>query len=203
MGSISIQCPACLSKAKTKNFIELSPKLRELESACSNLKCGHTFVSRTEFTRTVHPSELPVDFQTEVLSMQMGRANPGQISIFEEDSTLSSMAATTSDRSRSGFKIKCHKCLSDATIYSSTGISPLLREHWCWCNNSSCGHTFVSHTAFYKSITPTMFKFAAAPHPDLLSVAATVVALPVPAVSTKKEEEDTPGRKMNWVDDAA
>lgn len=202
MGSISIQCPACLSKATTKSHTEVSPVLRELESACSNLRCGHTFVSQTEFSRTVKPSELPVDVQTKMLLSHVPTEHrKSQLEIFGdiEPETLPKQSLD-----RSGFKIKCSRCLSDATIYASFGISPLLREHWCVCENDVCCHSFVSHTSFSHSLSPTMLKFAAAPHPELLSIKTTVVALPVPVVSVRDAENDGAlGDKMNWIDPAA
>jgi len=56
---MAFTCPHCDSVANTRSSRMLSVKLREAFCQCSNLYCGHTFVTLTEVVRTLSPSATP------------------------------------------------------------------------------------------------------------------------------------------------
>ncbi|MEG6550771.1 ogr/Delta-like zinc finger family protein [Desulfocurvibacter africanus] len=53
-----ISCDRCRSKARIATTREITPRLRKLYCACTNVECGHTFVMHLEFGHTISPSAL-------------------------------------------------------------------------------------------------------------------------------------------------
>lgn len=53
----------------------------------------------------------------------------------------------------SALRVMCPHCGSKATIRTSRQLSDLVRSSYCQCSNSSCGHTFVTHTEVVRTIS--------------------------------------------------
>ena len=56
---MSMHCPHCESVAYVRTSRRMSLLSQEQYFQCSNLECGHTFVSLTEIIRTLSPSACP------------------------------------------------------------------------------------------------------------------------------------------------
>ncbi|MDC7699565.1 ogr/Delta-like zinc finger family protein [Vogesella indigofera] len=56
---MAFTCPHCEAVAHTRSSRRISRKLREAYVQCSDLECGHTFVTLTEVVRTLSPSGKP------------------------------------------------------------------------------------------------------------------------------------------------
>lgn len=54
-----MDCPHCGSKSSIRTSRPVSRMTRELYCQCTNLDCGHTFVSLVEVVRTLSPSSIP------------------------------------------------------------------------------------------------------------------------------------------------
>ncbi|SDC10155.1 Ogr/Delta-like zinc finger [Cupriavidus sp. YR651] len=54
-----MDCPHCGSKSNIRSSRPVSRMTRELYCQCTNLDCGHTFVSLVEVVRTLSPSSIP------------------------------------------------------------------------------------------------------------------------------------------------
>lgn len=54
-----MNCPHCGSKSSIRTSRPISRMTRELYCQCTNLNCGHTFVSLVEVVRTLSPSCIP------------------------------------------------------------------------------------------------------------------------------------------------
>ncbi len=68
-----IRCPVCTTKVKIYASKEQTLQLREHWCMCQNVFCGHTFVSYTQFDRTISPSALTVS-ATEHPNLRYGAA---------------------------------------------------------------------------------------------------------------------------------
>jgi len=66
-----VTCPHCESVANIRTSRVVSRVTRELHCQCTNLHCGHTFVSLLEAVRTIAPSNTPDPLVTQQLK---GRA---------------------------------------------------------------------------------------------------------------------------------
>lgn len=56
---MAFTCPHCKNIAYTRSSRMLTEKLQEAFLQCSDLECGHTFVTLTEVVRTLSPSAKP------------------------------------------------------------------------------------------------------------------------------------------------
>lgn len=56
---MAFTCPHCGALANTRSSRRQSIMLRESFMQCSDLECGHTFVTLTEVVRTLSPSGKP------------------------------------------------------------------------------------------------------------------------------------------------
>ena len=63
-----VTCPHCESVANIRSSRPVSRVTRELHCQCTNLHCGHTFVSLLEAVRTISPSNTPDPLVTRQLS---------------------------------------------------------------------------------------------------------------------------------------
>ena len=54
-----IRCPHCGCPAHTRRTEYQSELTRELRYQCTNIDCGHTFVSLEQIVRTISPSAIP------------------------------------------------------------------------------------------------------------------------------------------------
>jgi len=54
-----VTCPHCESVANIRTSRPVTRLTRELHCQCTNLECGHTFVSLLEAVRTISPSNTP------------------------------------------------------------------------------------------------------------------------------------------------
>ncbi|RIJ88259.1 transcriptional regulator [Ralstonia solanacearum] len=70
---MKINCPHCGSVATIRTSRPVSRITRELYCQCSNVICGHTFVSLVEVVRTHSPSSTP---DPEVARQLAGRYEP-------------------------------------------------------------------------------------------------------------------------------
>lgn len=82
-------CPHCRSKATVRNSRQLTLTLRELFLICTNVQCGHTFVSCAEVMRTISPSATP----DPSVRLPLGR-NVNRRAIVEQMNTLPEAADT-------------------------------------------------------------------------------------------------------------
>ena len=57
--TMKVTCPHCESVANIRTSRAVSRVTRELHCQCTNLLCGHTFVSLLETVRTLAPSNTP------------------------------------------------------------------------------------------------------------------------------------------------
>jgi hypothetical protein len=55
----SFHCPHCRSRAIVRSSAQVTDLVRELDYACTNHLCGHTFVAQLEAVRTIVPSAMP------------------------------------------------------------------------------------------------------------------------------------------------
>ncbi|GAA0462109.1 MULTISPECIES: ogr/Delta-like zinc finger family protein [Sphingomonas] len=55
----SFDCPHCRSRAIVRSSAQVTSLVRELDYACTNHRCGHTFVAQLEAVRTIVPSATP------------------------------------------------------------------------------------------------------------------------------------------------
>jgi predicted RNA-binding Zn-ribbon protein involved in translation (DUF1610 family) len=55
----SFHCPHCRSRAIVRSSAQVTDLVRELDYACTNHRCGHTFVAQLEAVRTIVPSAMP------------------------------------------------------------------------------------------------------------------------------------------------
>lgn len=62
--------------------------------------------------------------------------------------------------------INCPLCRSAAHTRSSFQVSNQTTERYIQCQNIECGHTFVTHETFVRSITAPNLISAAPPHPQ-------------------------------------
>lgn len=53
-------------------------------------------------------------------------------------------------------RVVCDACNEQAIIRSSAAMSPHVRELFCICSNVHCGHTFVVHQLFARTISPSL-----------------------------------------------
>lgn len=81
----AMKCPHCLAHAWARTSRELSPLLREIYYQCTDVECGHTWVSRLEATRTLSPS---------------GKENPAVSACLPASQWVPSMGAPVSDTRR-------------------------------------------------------------------------------------------------------
>ncbi len=51
-----IRCDRCGEKAVIRSSEEISARLKKLYCACTNVRCGHTFVMDLSFGHTLSPS---------------------------------------------------------------------------------------------------------------------------------------------------
>ncbi len=56
---LSIECPHCREKARTRSSRAVSPTYKHLNFQCSNIECGHTFAGALEILYTIAPSAIP------------------------------------------------------------------------------------------------------------------------------------------------
>ncbi len=56
---LSIDCPHCGQKARTRSSRAVGPTYKQLNMQCSNLECGHTFAAALEILYTIAPSARP------------------------------------------------------------------------------------------------------------------------------------------------
>lgn len=56
---------------------------------------------------------------------------------------------------RGNFGQNCPHCGSKSTIRTSKMITKLVREYRFQCNNTDCGHTWVSQLGIVRTITPS------------------------------------------------
>ncbi|WP_437887776.1 ogr/Delta-like zinc finger family protein [Phytobacter sp. V91] len=61
--------------------------------------------------------------------------------------------------------IDCPLCGNAAHTRSSFKVTNQTTERYCQCQNVECGHTFVTHESFVRSITTPTLVNAAPPHP--------------------------------------
>ncbi|EOI1394972.1 TPA: ogr/Delta-like zinc finger family protein [Citrobacter freundii] len=59
----------------------------------------------------------------------------------------------------------CPLCGSAAHTRSSFQVSSLTKERYNQCTNIECGHTFVTHETFVRSVSRPQKISAAPPHP--------------------------------------
>ena len=55
----SFDCPHCRARAIVRSSAQVTDLVRELDYACTNHHCGHTFVAQLEAVRTIVPSAMP------------------------------------------------------------------------------------------------------------------------------------------------
>ncbi|CAD5484577.1 ogr/Delta-like zinc finger family protein [Escherichia coli] len=60
----------------------------------------------------------------------------------------------------------CPLCGSAAHTRSSFQVSSLTKERYNQCTNIECGHTFVTHETFVRSVCRPQKISAAPPHPN-------------------------------------
>ncbi|MCE9980024.1 late control protein B [Leclercia adecarboxylata] len=61
--------------------------------------------------------------------------------------------------------MNCPLCGHAAHTRSSFQVSDKTKERYNQCQNIECGHTFVTHESFVRSITIPQRQCAAPPHP--------------------------------------
>ncbi|MHA6822186.1 ogr/Delta-like zinc finger family protein [Ralstonia pseudosolanacearum] len=71
---MKVTCPHCDSVASIRTSRAVSRVTRELYCQCTNLLCGHTFVSLLEAVRTLAPSNTP----NPLVDQQLQRQNAEQ-----------------------------------------------------------------------------------------------------------------------------
>lgn len=71
-----MDCPHCGSKASIRTSRPVSRMTRELYCQCTNLDCGHTFVSLVEVVRTLSPSSIP---DPDIARQLAGRSSAGGV----------------------------------------------------------------------------------------------------------------------------
>lgn len=82
-------CPHCRSKANVRNSRQLTLTLRELFLVCTNIQCGHTFMTGAEVLRTISPSANP----DPSVQIPLGR-NVNRSAIVKQMNTLPEAADT-------------------------------------------------------------------------------------------------------------
>jgi len=55
----SVRCPHCRRPARIRSSRAMTPLVRQLYLACTNVECGHTFGADIEITHTISPSACP------------------------------------------------------------------------------------------------------------------------------------------------
>lgn len=55
----AFECPHCQSVATIRRSEQITALARKVDYACTNHRCGHTFVAQIEAVRTIVPSATP------------------------------------------------------------------------------------------------------------------------------------------------
>ncbi|MGO2714182.1 ogr/Delta-like zinc finger family protein [Pseudomonas helleri] len=120
----------CGHKGRIGNCQLDSPESLSLESQCLNVHCGHAWVAKLEFYRTITPSALSAE------RLQNG----------PQDTLLHHVKPSA--------LIIC-KCGHKGRIRDSTKHSADFVTLYCDCLDPSCGHRWVSNLTFSRTISPS------------------------------------------------
>ncbi|WP_299307830.1 ogr/Delta-like zinc finger family protein [uncultured Croceicoccus sp.] len=77
--SVSIACPHCSSRATVRTSRAVTPLYRQLNIACRNAECGHTFAADMTITHTISPSAIPdpeIHLRTSTFARRAVNDNP-------------------------------------------------------------------------------------------------------------------------------
>lgn len=56
---LSLRCPHCETRARVRTSRQVTALVSDLNMACDNSECGHTFAAQIQIVRTISPSACP------------------------------------------------------------------------------------------------------------------------------------------------
>lgn len=80
----AVRCPACNAKANTRSSEEISPTYRRMYFACTDIRCGHTWLASLSFEHTLSPSGVSAEFRPATMKPSKPPGHDfGQMSMFD------------------------------------------------------------------------------------------------------------------------